>query len=99
LYSSYGIGNATSTTSANLQVQYPVQMRVTPTSVDYSTLGISVIGVSTNAVTSLTFGSNANNSLRAVLTTGVASGLTSGNFYSLTSNNSTTAYLGFSAEL
>jgi len=93
----FGMSNGT-TTAAVIPVNLPVTMRTAPTSVDYSTLRLSDFG-SGNSVTSLTIDGNHNGRWSAIVTAGVASGLTAYRSYALQSNNSTSGYIGFSAEL
>ena len=50
-YTTFGIGNASSTTNAYIPVQFPVTMRTYPSSVEYGNLGLAVAGV--GGVTSL----------------------------------------------
>jgi hypothetical protein len=68
-------------------------MRVAPTSLDYSTLAVAEAGGSVIAATSAAL-----DGVLAVLIT-VSSGLTQYRSNFLYSNNSTSAYIGFSAEL
>lgn len=96
LYAGFGVGNAGSTTQAYPVIQNPVTMRITPTAIDYSNLGLSD-GVTTTAVTSLTFAQI--NPTTLALSASVASGLTQYRPYRLCSNNSASGYLGISAEL
>ncbi len=96
-FSDFGLGFAVSTTSARIEISMPVTMRVAATSLEYSTL-ILWDGSGTNTtVTSAALGEVGLQRLR--LTIGVASGLTQYRPYSLLANNSTSAYVGFSAEL
>lgn len=74
----------------------PVRMRVAPSSLDYSTLAV-YDGVSVIAVSSLTLDAGTNTDY-ASLNLG-ASGLTQFRPYFILGNNSSTAYLGFNAEL
>lgn len=98
-YNKMGTGMASSTTAARFLIPLPVQMRTAPTSVEYSTLQIDNINAG-YAVTSLSLvGSGLENSKVAAINTVVSSGLTTGYPYLLGANNSTSAYLGFSAEL
>jgi hypothetical protein len=97
-YQTFGGGFADQTTTAIIQVPLPATMRVAPTSVDFSTLNLSTGGTNT-AVTSLTILSNNSGNGIAVVYPVVASGLTANRPYSLTANNSTSGYLGLSAEL
>jgi hypothetical protein len=96
-FSDFGLGFAVSTTSSRIEISMPVTMRVAATSLEYSTL-ILWDGSGTNTtVTSAALGEV--NLQRLRLTIGVASGLTQYRPYSLLANNSTSAYVGFSAEL
>jgi hypothetical protein len=92
-----GIGRAISTTASLIIVSLPQTMRAKPSSVEYSNLAVSTLGVAEYAVTSLSINSNSNQAV--TLNAGVASGLTLGTFYGLINNNSTSGYLGVSAEL
>jgi hypothetical protein len=97
-FGTLGMGLATSTTAAALQVRFPVPMRVVPTgSLDYSGLRVDD-GV--NAYTTGTYALGASFSSREVgkvLLTGT-SGLTQFRPYFL-SSQSDASYVGFSAEL
>ena len=96
-YQYFAIGTSTSSTQAAIFVQNPVTMRTAPTSIDYSTLGISEASGSVISVSSVTFdqaGRYASDIYAAV-----SSGLTQYRVERLLANGSTSAYLGFSAEL
>ena len=98
VYQVLGGGTANGTTQCDVQTPLPVTMRVIPSSVDYSTVALQQKGGSPlNAVTSVTLGlqspSLANTSFN------VASGLTDGAWHRLMTNNSTSAYLAYNAEL
>jgi hypothetical protein len=98
VYQNFGQGYADQTTTAIIQVPLPVTMRVVPTSIDFSTLNLTTGGTNT-AVTNCTFlGNNSSNQIAVAYAT-VAAGLTVNRPYGLTANNSTSGYLGFSAEL
>jgi hypothetical protein len=95
-YQYYGIGVGASTTQASIQIYPPVTMRTSPTTIDSSTLCLSdsvsgLISVSSIAADILT------PNLQSVVAN--ATGLTQFRFYRLLSNNSTSAFIGFSAEL
>jgi hypothetical protein len=94
-YSNFGTGMAYSTTAAQATCFNPVQMRVEPTSVDFSTLAI-FDGANVNTVTSCALYNSGNQALTVTL-----GGTAFGAFrpYALISNNSTASYIGFSAEL
>jgi hypothetical protein len=92
-YTVFATGGSTGSTNARFAISYPVQMRVAPTSLDYSTLAVAEAGGSVIAATSAAL-----DGVLAVLIT-VSSGLTQYRSNFLYSNNSTSAYIGFSAEL
>jgi hypothetical protein len=76
--------------------QYPVTMRVAPTSVDFSTLGLSD---SVNAVVAITALSMSNNTpFATLLSATTAGGLTQFRYYQIL-NNGIAGFLGFNAEL
>ena len=78
-------------------IQPPATMRVSPTSIDFSTLAFVNYADTLYAVSSLTL--PANNNKQVILVSGSMTGATAGHAGRLTGNNSTAAYLGFSAEL
>ena len=90
------LGSASATTQVRVQVKLPVTMRVIPTSIDFSNLGVND-GVTLTALTGLTF-SQASPDYASLATSG-ATGLTQYRPYWIRANNNTAAYLGFSAEL
>lgn len=98
-YGNIGFGNAYGTADTVFVIPNPVQMRVPATSVDYSTLFISDINNPGKAVTAVTLQTNGQSPLATGLVISVASSLTQYRPYYLSANNSTSAYLGVSAEL
>jgi hypothetical protein len=88
---------ANSATTMFLVLRNPVRMRVKPSSIEYSTLqgydGSSLLG----AVSALTLGGDATNDWTVL--TAILSGMTQFRPTQLIANNSTSAYLGLSAEL
>jgi hypothetical protein len=98
-YSTYGLGYGISTTNAAICVQPPVPMRVAPTSVDFSNLALEIVGVAAYAATTCTISGSENGTHQTVLNVGGASGLTQFRPYSLHANNTTSSFLGLSAEL
>jgi hypothetical protein len=88
---------ANSATTMFPVLRNPVRMRVKPSSIEYSTLqgydGSSLLG----AVSALTLGGDATNDWTVL--TATLSGMTQYRPTQLIANNSTSAYLGFSAEL
>jgi hypothetical protein len=97
LFQSFGSGQATSTTQAYAHVVNPVTMRIAPTSVDFSTLAVLNAGGSQQAVSGLALSFAGSFSSMIQATVGVS--LVAGNGALLVANNSTSAYIGFSAEL
>ncbi len=98
LYEPFGVGAVFSTTQAQAVVKNPVDMRVAPTSVDFSTLALSDSGAGIRAVTALTMSQGGGGNNLLTVTIGTTS-LTAGNASVLTANNSTSAFIGFNAEL
>jgi hypothetical protein len=96
IFQRYGNGSARSTNQVDTVVNFPVTMRTTPTSLDYS--NIAVYDGSTITATTAIALDQTSPMFGALLVT-VASGLTQFRPYSLLSNNTLSAYLGFNAEL
>jgi hypothetical protein len=96
-YEPFGAGYGVSATRANAQIKYPVPLRATPTSIDYANLGL-YDGGTTTAVTVLATDTGISKDLARLAVT-TASGITQYRPYELLSNNSTSAYVGFNAEL
>ena len=95
-YQSFGIGRVSSSTAGGIFVNLPVTMRVGATAIDYSTL-LAYDGSASSAVTSLSINQTSKNFVDLLF--GVASGLTAQRVAQIQANNSTSAYLGFTAEL
>jgi hypothetical protein len=96
-YETIGLGSAWSTTRVGIQIKLPTTMRIAPSSVDYALpleLSDSVTGYAVTTASMTNAGKDV-----AVFRADVASGLTQFRPYSLTTNNSTSAYVAFSAEL
>ena len=86
-----------STTQANLMVQYPVQMRILPSSLDFSTL--QALSIATGTAFTLSSGAiNIASSLMCFVSFTVT-GATGGQLLYARTNNSLSGYIGFSAEL
>jgi hypothetical protein len=94
-YAVLGNGIGSTTTIAIINANFPTSMRTLPSSVDYSTLAVNDSNA-VYAVSNLTI--NGGNTTMACLTI-TTSGITAYRPYYLCNNNSTSAYLGFSAEL
>jgi hypothetical protein len=90
------IGNADSTTRVGAMVTNPVTMRTNPSAIDYSTVA-TYDGVAITAVTALTIGFASPTGQFLFAT--VSSGLTQYRSYQLIAQNSSSAYIGLSAEL
>jgi hypothetical protein len=94
-----GQGIASSTTDAQILVNLPVQMRTTPTSVDFSTLRLTdLIGIN-SPVNSLTLTTSESSPLIAKVIPVIGAALTQYRPTYLSAYNSATGYIGFSAEL
>ena len=99
-YQTLGFGTANGTTTAAVMVTNPVPMRIAPTSVDFSTLGLQTQATgAVNALTTLSMAVNQNGKNAVILNAGGSGGLTSGQPQVLLTNNSTSGYVGLSAEL
>lgn len=98
VYQELGFLSGTSATGANGQVPVPTTMRVAPTSIDFSTLSLTEYSGNV-AVTNLTLTGTAGGGNVIPVTATVASGLTQYRMYAIRTNNSTSGYIGFSAEL
>ena len=91
-YARLGIGRASSSTNIETPIYVPVAMRIPPTSVDFSTLTTTTA----NSITAIALNQPTANVAFVDCT---SSSLTTGQAVVLMGNNSTGAYLGFSAEL
>ena len=96
-YGSWGGGSASSTTQVNAIIPLPVQMRTSPSAVDFSTLRVNDTAAA-YIVTGLTLSGDTSANTALVNAT-VASGLTQFRYHVLQNNNSTAGYIGFTAEL
>ena len=96
LYGGLTLAYAMNTTQAYAPIPMPVSMRAAATAVDFSALGLSIENTSTFAVTAVALqGPNPNTG--GVLLT--SSGMTANRPYTLGANNSSSSFIGFSAEL
>jgi hypothetical protein len=97
-YGSYGFGNASASTQAFILVNVPVTLRSTASlALDYSTLALADSVNTPTAVTALVIQHKIDTAI--LVLADVASGLTQYRPYRLSNNNSTSGYVGFSAEL
>jgi hypothetical protein len=98
VYEAMGQGAGWTTTRAGIQVRLPVTMRKAPTTLDFA-LPLAVSdSVTATSVTTASLGAETGKDV-AVFRADVASGLTVYRPYVLITDNSTSAYIGFSAEL
>jgi hypothetical protein len=96
-YTNFGLGYASGTTTAQIFYNLPVQMRVVPTSLEFSTVQLAQ-GGSTYAVSALTIDSFSCGN-QGTLVNATSTGLPTANPVYLRGNNSATAHVAFSAEL
>jgi hypothetical protein len=99
IYQYFSAAVGSSSTLAIAVVEFPVEMRIPPSSYDAASLRVTSFTGNDVSVDSVTIESNtkSKNSLRLNLTT--AGSITASRPYWLGANNSTSAYLGFSSEL
>ena len=94
-YQRYGTGLFNSTTQGYAYVQFPILMRATPSSMDYSLLGY-YDGSTSAGFSSASMQNNGQNGTDIAL---VGTGFTAYRPFIFSANGSTSSYLGFSAEL
>jgi hypothetical protein len=103
LYGIFATGSAASTTVANLVQPFPVNMRVKPAVLETPTVatnfGVVDAAGNSSAPISIAGDSNQTTSFQGYLTATCAATLTQFRPYVLRGNNTTGAYLGWSAEL
>jgi hypothetical protein len=90
-------GYATSTTNVDSFITFPVAMRTAPTSIDFANLRVVDAAVSVYTPSAVTVSSQGSNQIGYVSAT--ITGGTAARFATLSQNNNTAGYLGFSAEL
>ena len=93
-----GSGIGKNATTVAIEIPCPVTMRIIPTSIDYSTTRVDDYSAAI-AATSLTINTTFTSLQTGVIDATLASGGTQYRPYFLEANNSTTAYVGFNAEL
>jgi hypothetical protein len=96
-----GYGTARTTQTFDPLITFPVTMRVAPTALDFSTIGsLTNYSGSATSITAATF-NNVSSSRNAVTVACTSSGtpFTGNSPYYLVANNSTSGFIGFSAEL
>jgi hypothetical protein len=97
-YGWVGSGIGYSTTTAAISTVLPVQMRVVPSAVEFSTLALND-GTNNTAVTTCTIDTNQTDYNTAVCNISAASGIVQYRPYYIRMNASASAYIGFTAEL
>jgi hypothetical protein len=97
-YANFSYGIANSTTACRISVTPPTEMRIKPNSVEFANLSL-FDGAAFFAVTGTTIDTGINTPRLPYVNCGVASGLTQFRPYFLIANNTTSAFLAFSAEL
>jgi hypothetical protein len=99
-YNGFGLGYSYTTTSVRVYVPFPVTMRTTPSTFDFSSAGNYLLennsGLSRSASTIADSTNSGNNG--ALLSCGVSS-TTAGLVWMCLANGTTSAYMGFGAEL
>ena len=98
-YGSFGTAIGRSGTTAYGLIPLPVPMRISPTSIDFSTVRIDDGSASTGSATAITINSNFTSRNLGALDMSFSSGVTQYRPYVVEANNSTSANIGFSAEL
>jgi hypothetical protein len=96
-YGNHANGGTVSTTQAYLHYQYPVQMRRTPTSLEYANVAVQPSGGSVTALSTLAVEQLGLQSASLIATT--ASTWTNTIPCRMINNNNSAGYVGFSAEL
>ena len=102
-YTYFATGSAQNSNTLFVSTSLPVPLRVTPASIDIPALSNFFAeqsgSVSVTSLTAITLGSGGPSKNTLMLQVDKTSGFTSGSFYRLLANNSTSAYIGVSAEL
>jgi hypothetical protein len=97
-YAGIGSGMATTTTTAKISIPLPVAMRVVPTAIDYSNVGITDQITATQAATLSIIAANGS-LVNPIINADFASAFAAAKPVDLTNNNNTAGYVGLSAEL
>jgi hypothetical protein len=99
VYVMYGNGVGETTTGAGILFKPPVTMRIEPTAIDYATPFALYDGVNIVSATALTLNSVWSGKDVAGISASTAGSLVANRPYILLSNNSSSSYIGVSAEL
>jgi len=98
LYQTLGTGIGANSTTVNLAVVLPSQMRITPTTIDFSTIGATDVAATNFAATNAVINNQSSKTIAFIGLT-FASGITANRVYFGITNNSLSGFLGISAEL
>jgi hypothetical protein len=101
IFTSFGFSTSRGSANSEFFVQFPVTMRAAPTSFDYASLLVASYAGSPTAVVSTATISAANTSLSSSAVSFVAASSigSGGQALQVVANNSSSAYIGFNAEL
>jgi hypothetical protein len=97
VYNTYGVGISASAGNATISIPLPTRMRIAPTSIDYSNVGITDNVNYQLALSNLTIDNASPSSVTLIAATGT--GQTQYRPAQLTNQNTTSGYIGLSAEL
>jgi hypothetical protein len=97
-YGQVGTGMAYGPTTGAFSTPLPVAMRTTPSAVEFSSLTV-MNSSNSYAVSALTLDTNQTTTTNGVVNTTHAFGTITDDYHFLRGNNSTSAYIGFTAEL
>jgi hypothetical protein len=97
-YTHMGFGAATNTASAGIFIKTPVTMRISPSSIEFSTLAIQDVFQSLYPVIAATI-DQVGNEVIGVVATASGTPLTQYRPMRMVSNNSTSGYIAFNAEI
>jgi hypothetical protein len=98
----FGTGFANTTGNCYIETQFPVNMRVKPTSVDTAAMSAYALEVGLTFIstpTSISLDSNYSSPNNGTLGIAKAASFTAGTYYRMSGNNNSGAYIGWSAEL
>ena len=100
VYAYYSLGTGISTTQGQFPIVLPVTLRDVPSSVVFANLLLtSYIGAAGNAATAVSLVTNSKSTYEPMILVTVATGIAAAGRYILVANNSSSSYIGLSAEL
>ena len=97
-YQNHCLGYANNLTDADFSIPLPVQMRVVPTAIEFSLLGVHLPGIFASTFTNVILGNGSTRNAGNIVGLG-ASGLTQYRPYFLSNANNSSGYIAFTAEL